>query len=292
MKAFRTLSSTRLFKVLLALNLLVAVAVLIVFHGATGGDARSYFSLADGILHGRYSMWWFLPVDVPDTFRNPGYPLFLAPFRYFTTSVLPMQVAQLVLYAGAVLLTLRIIGRLGGGVAARNLFLLILLPSINMPYFIPAIFPEIPTLALITAFVWLDVEGKEGWKKAVLLAALAGAAFQMRSSILLLPALWIVARWVFQRDKAKLGANLVFLCAFGLTLLPYSLWNYAHHGVFKPTPLEGGGGVAHMGWWSGKIPGRRSTGTGATSPDRKCWISPTLIRWPTTWPHSMRNGAG
>jgi hypothetical protein len=42
---------------------------------------------------------------------------------------------------------------------------------------------------------------------------------------------------------------------FASTLVPYALWNRANHGVFTPTPLEGGGGVFNLGYWCGRIPG-------------------------------------
>ena len=41
-------------------------------------DAWSYIALAEGILHGEYSMWWPLEGHYPDTFRAPGYPLLVA----------------------------------------------------------------------------------------------------------------------------------------------------------------------------------------------------------------------
>lgn len=246
-------SNTR--NVLLALNGLVTIGVFIAFRNELGGDYPSYTALADGILHGNYSMWWFLPVDIPDTFRNPGYPLFLIPFRYLTTNFLPIQIAQLLLYAWTVLLSLKIIRQLGGGVAACNLFLLILLPSINLPYYNTAIFPEIPCMFLICAFVWIDLSRKDNWKKGIILALFAGAAFQLRSSVLLLPVAWLFTRFFFNPGRTNRTMACTFIGLYLLTLLPFSLWNYNHHGVFKPTPLEGGGGVVHMGWWSGKLPG-------------------------------------
>ena len=45
------------------------------------------------------------------------------------------------------------------------------------------------------------------------------------------------------------------LVVFGATVLPYVLWNYSNHGVFKATPLEGAGSYMHIGYWAGKTPG-------------------------------------
>jgi hypothetical protein len=47
---------------------------------------------------------------------------------------------------------------------------------------------------------------------------------------------------------------LSHLSVFIILLIPFSIWNLNNHGVFKPTPLEGGAGVAHMGFWSHKLP--------------------------------------
>ena len=241
--------------VLIGLNALVALGVTLAFRNALGGDAGSYTALADGILHGIYSMWWFLPVEIPDTFRNPGYPLLIAFFRAFSNSIWPIQVFQYCCYAAAVALTLRIIVRLGGGIRGQNLLLLILLPSINVPYFIPGLFPEIPTLLLVCAFVAVEIGDMKAAKKGLVLALLAGLAFQMRSSLLVFPLFWLLMRGGTLIQHRRILPALIFIGTFALTLVPFSLWNLKHHGVFKPTSLEGGAGVAHFGWWAGKIPG-------------------------------------
>lgn len=44
------------------------------------------------------------------------------------------------------------------------------------------------------------------------------------------------------------------LAIFVMTMIPYGLWNKQHHGVFKITSLEGGGGVFHLGYWMFKLP--------------------------------------
>lgn len=251
------LASTKLYRTLLVLNGLVTLAVFIAFRHATGGDADTYTTLADGLLHGRYSLWWWLPVDIPDTFRNPGYPLFLSAFRSVTTSVLPVQLVQLGMYALSIALSLRTITALGGGMVARNCFLMLLLPSINIAYYITAVFPEVITMFLISAFVYTEVSAPPTTRRVMMLALLAGLAFQMRSPILFFPLLWVAARWALERKSFPRRHAFVMLAVFGATLLPYALWNKHHHGVLRPTPLEGGGGVLHMGWWSGKIPGHK-----------------------------------
>lgn len=249
------LSTGRAQTVLLVLNAVVTMGVFVAFLEPHGGDRWSYEALADGLLHGNYSMWWHLPVQVPDTFRNPGYPAFLAVFRAFTSNAFPVQVAQLVLYCLSVAMVLRIITGAGGGRSARNLFLLLLLPSINIAYYNTGLFAEPLAMCLICTFVLLEVNGPLDVRRAVLLGLTAGLAFQCRSTLLLLPITWAMVQWWLHRRACRPVAIFSMLLVFVLTALPYTMWNYNHHGVMKPTPLEGGGGVMHMAWWSGRLPG-------------------------------------
>lgn len=251
------LRSERWHRPLLALNLIVSAIVLFAFRKAHGGDVGTYTGLADGILHGRYSFWWELKVYIPDTFRNPGYPLFLAPFRLLTKALWPVQFVQFALYAASVLMMPRIIGQLGGGARGKNLFLLLLLPSFNIAYFNAAIVPEILVLFLITLFTLLVTAPGGAWRRPILLGLLLAAAFQCRSPLLLFPVAWLGMRLLLHRGAFHARPAIIFLAVFGMGILPYAAWNLRHHGVLKPTPLESGGGVLHMGWWSGKIPGHQ-----------------------------------
>jgi hypothetical protein len=78
-------------------------------------------------LHGEYSYWYFLDESYPDTFRNPGYPLFLAAIRFFTSSVLVIQIIQWLLYLFSIRLVLVLLEKLVGRVEVKNIFLLILI---------------------------------------------------------------------------------------------------------------------------------------------------------------------
>jgi hypothetical protein len=61
--------------------------------------------------------------------------------------------------------------------------------------------------------------------------------------------------WWHQRPTMPWVPQLITLCVFGITLLPFAFWNRSHHGVFSVTPIEGGGGVFNLGYWCGRIPG-------------------------------------
>lgn len=250
------LGSQRLRNALLIANGLITLLVLYVFRKPHGGDMLDYLALADGILQGNYSIWHRMPVEIPDTFRNPGYPLFLALFRVFTKELFVIQLAQMAMYVAAVLIMLRTISKLGGMIAG-NLFLLLLIPSINMAYFASGLYPETPVLFLGSLFLWADVVLPRGWARSVLMGLCIGAAFQCRSTLLLFPVFHELVTLFLERPRPDLRRSLIFLATFIITLMPYSLWNLKHHGVLRPTPLEGGGGVMYLGWWSGKVPGHK-----------------------------------
>jgi hypothetical protein len=80
----------------------------------------------------------------------------------------------------------------------------------------------------------------------------AGVSYLMRPSFMLFPFFITVYTLLFQRSELRY--SLVHAGVVALMLLPFSYWNYVNHGVFKPTPLEGGGGVAHIGYWRFKLP--------------------------------------
>jgi hypothetical protein len=46
----------------------------------------------------------------------------------------------------------------------------------------------------------------------------------------------------------------VHLFLFLVSLIPFAYWNLKYHHVFKLTPLQGGAGVSHIGYWSYLLP--------------------------------------
>src|SRR5690606_650753 len=76
---------------------------------------------------------------------------------------------------------------------------------------------------------------------------------------LLFPPLMAFLQWIDRKHVFRMKEQLVVLFVFVATLVPYGLWNQKNHGVFKITPLEGGGGMVHFGYWAGKIPAYTET---------------------------------
>lgn len=251
------LGSRRTYLGLIALNVLIGGALVlnIVRRAGTGADAHSYLGLAQGILHGHYSMYWDLPHPFPDTFRAPGYPLYLAVFIGLFGTWRWAGLLQAALFVLCVHVSFKTMSRFGFGLAARNVFLLLLLSSQNVVMYVPLVNPEIPALACLTLMTLFDpLYRRPRWSTGIGLGLLAGFAFQCRPIFLLLPFARFAFDLLFFRKDIQWRTSGLLLGTFLITLLPFSFWNLTNHGVFRPTPLEGGGGVFQMGYWSGRIP--------------------------------------
>lgn len=255
MDILKALGNKSLGRILLLLNGIVAIVVFYIFRSQLGGDATTYLGLADGITHGLYTYWYFLDTPFPDSFRNPGYPLFLSFFRLFTDSVLVIQIFQLILYIISLYLAVEILRLLFNLPAVESIFLLLMLPGIYVAYYISAIFPEILVTFLLLTYFYADLKiRKDSWLKVLVLALLAGFIFQVRPVFIFVPVIASLHKFFYNRDSTSFLKQVVLLLLFFATMIPYGLWNRKHHGVFKVTSIEGGGGVFHLGYWAMKLP--------------------------------------
>jgi hypothetical protein len=255
-RGLRMLATQRAFRVLLVLNVLMVFFLMWSTRGVVLSDTWSYVGLAEGILHGEYSMWWPLEADYPDTFRTPGFPLMIAVVMFVFGTWKAMVWVNFVLYWVALYLTLRTIGRYDPRPLTRNLFLLLLLPMINVPYYINQVYTEIPTLVAISLFLFVVMRpGKWTVGGSAALGLLFGFMFQCKPVFLIFPTLFAVAAFLMDRKNFDVRGQMVMLFTFVVTLLPYGYWNLRNHGVFKVTQLEGGGGYMHFSYWCGKMPG-------------------------------------
>ncbi|HRH38449.1 MAG TPA: hypothetical protein PK760_08895, partial [Flavobacteriales bacterium] len=242
-------------RVLWCLNGIVIALMMWATRNERSGDHGTYMALADGILAGRYSMQSWMHDFIPDTFRTPGFPLYLAGIIKVFGAWQAIQGVQLVLYVISLHLMLRIIARFDGSWLTGNIALLCLLPLVNVPYYITQVLPEIPTLACVTASVYLLTRPyRLSWLNAVALGLLYGFSFQCRPVYMLMPPLLALGALWANKRSFDLRGHALAIVVFVITLVPYSMWNKEHHGVFSPTPLEGGGGVMHFGIWAGAIP--------------------------------------
>jgi hypothetical protein len=260
----RWLAQRALYRGLLLLNLLAALAVAAATFHTVSGDHHTYLGYADGLLHGRYSYWYFFPDYIPDTFRNPGYPVFLFLLKGVGLPEGGIRLIQVGLYLATIVVLLRLLARYEASSSwtLRNLFLLLLLPNVQLAYFAAVIFPEVLVAFLLALYGWVAIAWPANtWRRTIALGLLAGAVFQARPIFLLFPGLQLLLDFWQTRPKAAFawGQAVALLGLFGLTMLPYAYWNYRHHGVLKPTSLEGGAGVMQIGFWALRMPGYHET---------------------------------
>lgn len=192
-------------------------------------------------------------MNIFDTFRNPGYPIFLYILSFITESVLFIKIVQLLLLFLTIYLMIKIIERYDTGYILKNIFLFLLLFNFIIVQYPAYIFPETLMLLLITLIVYLELDTKNNsWKKTLLLALLYGYTFQVRPVIIFLPILHFLY-YLYQSKENNSVKNVSFLVIFIVTLLPYGFWNLKHHKQFKITPIEGGAGAMYLGYWSPKM---------------------------------------
>jgi len=254
-KVEKVLGLRTTFVTLLVLNVLVVFAMMWATRATVLSDTWSYLGLAQGILHGKYSMWWSLDEFYPDTFRTPGYPLFVATIISVFGSWKATYVVNLLLYWMAIYFSIRTIGHFTDRRSAKSLFLLLLLPMVNVPFYITQLYTEIPVLAAISVTLFVGTRpGNWSVLSAVGVGLLFGFIYQSKPVFLLFPLIYAGCAWLVHRSRTDTKGHLIMLAVFGLTLMPFGFWNLRNHGVFKVTPLEGGGGYMHFSYWCGKMP--------------------------------------
>lgn len=263
----RSLAADRASLVLVVFNVLTAVAAwrLGTSHGFS--DAKGYVMMGEGLRRGVYSSWYWLTPPPPETLRMPGYPLFLAGVRSIAESDLLVRVLQLGFYFVAVGLALSTLHKLSDGSAlARRLFLLFTACNIQIPYFSGYISSDSLTVFCVALYVWLFVVRPWDLTTGVLMGLTIAAGCYLRPAVLLLPPLLVLGAWLLERRKVL--PAVVHLAVFTALLVPFGLWNLAHHGTFKVTPVEGGAGASHLGYWAFRLP--------AGYADRFYWGNPFI----------------
>jgi hypothetical protein len=258
----RILQNEKTYKLLLILNIVVSIGFFYAFMYDGDYDSYAYVGLADGILKGNYTYWNFIPNHIPDTFRNPGYPLFLALLKLFSDSYAFIKSIQLILFFLSIKMMLDLIDYYYQQTIVKNIFLLLLIPStMYVTTHVAKVTPEALMIFLITLTFWLDTKiSNEKWIKPILVGLLYGFLFQARPVFLFFPFIKFAWDWYSTRKQGfSYSKNLSLLAIYILTMLPYGFWNLKNNGVFKITSIEGGAGVFHNGYWMFKIPNHKET---------------------------------
>ena len=214
-------------------------------------DEVGYLNMAKSIGKGTFSSWYFLNTDVPETLRTWGYPYFIHLIQIISYNVMFVKIAQLIFYFISVLIVLKLIQFHTKDLLYRSLFLLLLTPNIQLAYYTGQIVPEGIATFFVVLFIFIWYTWPKSTIKFLLLAFTAFVLFQLRPAFLLFPIIFFLIEFFYQKNY---GLACLFLFTYGLLLLPFGFWNKKHHGIFKVTPLEGGAGISHLGYWSFRLP--------------------------------------
>jgi 4-amino-4-deoxy-L-arabinose transferase-like glycosyltransferase len=249
------LNSRSTFKILLLVNGLLSCLLFYLFRDLVGGDEKHYLSYAQGLEFGRFSQWWFLQNYIPDTVRTPGYPVFLFLVEKISTSIYFIKAIQFLLYVLSVIMVLNVASTYDKGYRLKNIFLLLLLPYVQVTIFTVTIQPEALMTFLLTLYIFIDSKQMRPEWKITFLGLLSGCIFLVRPVFLFFPLIIFLFSLFSKRKTVPIGLGLSMLTIYFLSIMPYGIWNLKNHNVLSLTPIEGAGGVFSLGYWAFKMPG-------------------------------------
>lgn len=253
------LRSQRLTNILIALHVIMLVGVVFLPH-VPSVDEPTYLALAQSIENGGFSVWGdhYDPAPV-DTHRTHGYPMFILVLLRIYDSITTIFVAQALLFFTTLLLVLHVVRHHPQSTLLKNVFLLAMLPQLQLLHYVGQVFPEV-LMSFLCSAIALSYHGERESRWMVLLRiVLLAGAFWVRPVMLLFPAMVLVAdlfvlrgplRWSGLRSNAK-----VLVGAALLGPVPFAYWNFVNHGVPKPVPISGSAVFENMGIWQLRLPG-------------------------------------
>lgn len=253
------LQSGRLTVVLIAVHVLMLLAVLLMPH-VPSADEPTYVALAESMDHGGFSVWAdrYDPAPV-DTHRTHGYPAFVWSLRRISTRVTIIFIAQALIHLITLLLVLRYLRAETNGTVKSNVFLLAMLPQLQLLHYVGQVFPEVLMSFLCTAIALSYTVRGAGARDLALRVALLALAFWVRPVMLLFPLFVLVADLLVARGAERWSSlrshAFVLVAVAMLGPVPFAYWNHVHHGVWKPVPLSGSAVISNMGIWQLRLPG-------------------------------------
>lgn len=247
----RYFENKNLYKILLLLVLLVSLVVFKISSGITFPDSKGYWLMSESLFQYKFSSWYFLQDYYPETLRTPGYPLFLAFCQLISKSEYFVKIIQLFIYFASVYNCLQIIHTVSNRIIYKNVFLTLLIFNIQIVYYAGYISSETLSIFFVTILVRL-ILSKTTIQNSLILSLICYLLFLTRPAFMLFP---ILLFFYFILTKQKdFAYSLLFICTFFVLLVPFGIWNKYNHNQFKITPIEGGAGVAHLGFWQLKLP--------------------------------------
>jgi hypothetical protein len=255
----RIINSTKTYYSLLGLNVIIGFFIFLVASNVRFPDETGYLLMGESLKDGAtFSSWYFLPFETPETLRTWGYPFFLFLARSIIDSLLFIKLIQFVSYVASLFIIIKIIKLYTADNAAVIFFLLLSCINIQIPYYAGLISAEALTIFFVSLYCYALLNALKrnlNSKDTLALAILGFVCFQLRPAFLLLPFFMLIVYWITQQKNRKnLKYLFLHLVMFCVSLLPFGYWNYQHHHIFKLTPLQGGAGIAHIGYWAFRLP--------------------------------------
>lgn len=221
-------------------------------------DQETYFALADGLSSGSFSVWNGIIDPAPqDVLRTHGYPAFLLLVRGFSAQPHVLFVIQSFLYLMTLFLILAMLGGTSDKLLRQSVFLLLMLPQVQLLYYIHQVFPETLMVLLCTWTVGHAIQERRGVGSLMALGTLVAGLFWVRPIMLFFPVFMLVMDLIFASKRLqRIKRNaVVFIIFIMLGPLPFAYWNMTTHGVFSPIPLGGSAINSNLGIWQLRLPG-------------------------------------
>ena len=229
--------------IMIAAGLALRIAWILLFHASFASDGRSYYDLAARLAqgltyqtrHGERAFW------------PPGYPfLLLVHFKVLGVGLLAVVTANLLLFAGTVLVTYPLAQRFGEGTARLATLLLVLWP--NLIASAGVAIKEMILVFLLPAILLLYLQAGErrSWRGAAMrLSAglLLGYATLTQPGMMLLAGVFLAYEILLRTPILQTAGRLALLgLGIGLVILP---WTWRNHQVLDaPVLVSTNGGEA------------------------------------------------
>jgi hypothetical protein len=233
------LPRSRLFWVLFAVSILVAVAVALVSgEQLRYQDELDYMSLAQNLMQGH---GYLSPEGRPTAYRPPGYPVWMAPWTALSHGVVVVKLLNVAMLGVALWLMRAMVGRRVPAVAWCAGAAALAYPV--WVYTAATLYPQTLCLLLLMTVMWaLDREAPLGWGACVALGVLNGVLALVAPSFLLLSP--VIAACLAWRRSAQGQSWVSGVAVFGLCMLlvlaPWTWRNWQVFGAFVPIATNGG----------------------------------------------------
>jgi hypothetical protein len=239
--------------VLVTINLVTSIYSFYLANQTMFSDSIAYINMAKSIGQGTFSSWYFLENFYFETLRTPVYPFFLYILSIISSSKLFVLFIQLILYYLSLIIGCKLIFNKTNNFKSILLFLVFTAINIQIPYYAGLIATESLSFFLYILFCYIGLTKPLNVKNSILLGIIAATAFSIKPVFLFIPIIYSLYLILFS-FKRNVKFILCMMLVYIMLILPFGIWNHMNHGKFKITPIEGGAGVAHLGFWMHKLP--------------------------------------